>query len=88
MFDAIVLDPGIRGKAFTFDSFWGVFGWQRLWMPGIFYNLFAGLTLAGIIGGGYAGMAAAVLAATSEATWCRPSSCSPCRARTPDATST
>ena len=42
-------DPFAR---MLWTSFWGVFGWQRLWMTEVFYDMFAVLTWAGLIGGG------------------------------------
>lgn len=47
--DLFWLQEPFRG--FLWTSYWGVFGWQRIWMPGWFYAVFALLTLAGMLGG-------------------------------------
>jgi hypothetical protein len=36
---------------YFWSSYWGVFGWQRIWMPGWFYGIFALLVGAAILGG-------------------------------------
>jgi hypothetical protein len=49
--DLFWLTDPFRGMIWS--SFWGVYGWQLIWLPGLFYGAFLLVTALGVAGGGY-----------------------------------